>query len=93
MAEQPQPKFFLRNVIEYWPLITGVVIVLLSIGHYQSSLSEVTNALAETRNRVSAVEQSTQTANINYATLSGKIDTTNGKLDLLLSASHLKNTP
>ncbi len=79
-----------EGVLNHWPIAVVIVSIIFSWAHFQSNLAELARNIIEAQNRITTVEASSQTASVNYATLSGKIETANGKLDILLKANHLQ---
>lgn len=81
---------FIDLGIKHWKIVVIFATLVATWTHFQTNQSDFTKQLSEFQIRIANVETATQTASVNYATLSGKIDTTNAKIDILLKHDSLQ---
>lgn len=83
-------SFFLETAMKYWPVLVAVITAVSMWTHFQTTILDLAKQVSETQARVTTVETSTQAASVNYAVLSGKIDTVNANINILLKQGNLQ---
>jgi hypothetical protein len=85
---------FFKNILKNWRFAVVIFSIIGSIifswSHFESKLEDLKLQIGDFSGRISIVENSTQAASVNYATLGGKIETVNGKLDIILKHDGLQ---